>query len=80
LKLIGAMKDVRHLSVRVVPLLATLALLIVPLCLMRLNGTQIGSFNFWTVGIFSGRFSFRYFRSSGWSWFSACRRKKSTAR
>src|SRR3989441_4302129 len=28
LKLIGAMKDVRHLSVRVVPLLATLALLI----------------------------------------------------
>ena len=58
LKLIGAMKDVRHLSVRVVPLLATLALLIVPLCLMRLNGTQIGSFNFWTVGIFLGTFFF----------------------
>ena len=58
LKLIGAMKDVRHLSVRVVPLLATLALLIVPPCLMRLSGAQIGSFNFWTVGIFLGTFFF----------------------
>jgi CubicO group peptidase (beta-lactamase class C family) len=58
LKLIGAMKDVRHLSVRVVPLLATLALLIVPLCLMKPGVTQIGTFNFWTAGIFLGTFFF----------------------
>ena len=54
LKLVGAMKDVRHLSVRVVPLLATLSLLIVPFCLMRLSGAQIGSCNPWTAGIFLG--------------------------
>jgi hypothetical protein len=47
---------VRHLSVRVVPLVATLALLIVPLCFMKLSGVQIGSFNLWTVGIFLGTF------------------------
>ena len=58
LKFIGAMKEVRHLSVRAVPVLATLSLLIVPLCLMRLNGAQIGSFNLWTVGIFLGTFFF----------------------
>jgi len=58
LKLVGAMKDVRHLSVRVVPLLATLSLLIVPLCLMKLSGAQIGSFNLWTAGIFLGTFFF----------------------
>src|SRR5207249_12180943 len=58
LKLIGTMKDVRHLSVRVVPLLATVALLMVPLCLTRLGGTQFGSFNLWTVGIFLGTFFF----------------------
>src|SRR2546423_1215032 len=54
LKLVGAMKDVCHLSVRVVPLLATLSLLIVPFCLMRLSGAQIGSCNPWTAGIFLG--------------------------
>ena len=58
LKLIDAMKDVRHLSVRVVPLSATLTLLIVPLCVMRLGGTQFGSFNLWTAGIFLGTFFF----------------------
>jgi CubicO group peptidase (beta-lactamase class C family) len=58
LKLVGTMKDVRHLSVRVVPLLATLSLLIVPLCLMRLSGAQIGSLNPWTAGIFFGTFFF----------------------
>jgi CubicO group peptidase (beta-lactamase class C family) len=56
LKLLGAMKDVRHVSVRVVPLLATLSLLIVPLCLMKLRGSQIGSLNLWTAGIFLGTF------------------------
>jgi CubicO group peptidase (beta-lactamase class C family) len=58
LKLLGAMKDVRHLSVRVVPLLATLAFLIVPLCLMKLSGAQIGRLNLWTAGIFLGTFFF----------------------
>ncbi|PYU79315.1 MAG: hypothetical protein DMG50_24255 [Acidobacteria bacterium] len=58
LKLVGAMKDVRHLSVRVVPLLATLALLIVPICFQKLIGSQIGSLNFWTAGIFLGTFFF----------------------
>jgi CubicO group peptidase (beta-lactamase class C family) len=58
LKAIGAMKDVRHLSVRVVPLLATLALLIVPPCAMKLDGTHIGRLNLWTAGIFLGTFFF----------------------
>jgi CubicO group peptidase (beta-lactamase class C family) len=58
LKLVGAMKDGRHLSVRVVPLLATLSLLVVPLCLMKVSGAQIGSFNPWTAGIFLGTFFF----------------------
>jgi CubicO group peptidase (beta-lactamase class C family) len=58
LKLVGAMKDVRHLSVRAVPLFAALSLLIVPLCLMKLSGAQIGSFNLWTVGVFLGTFLF----------------------
>jgi CubicO group peptidase (beta-lactamase class C family) len=57
LKLVGAMK-VRHLSVRVAPLLATLAFSIVPLCFLNLNGSQIGSFNIWTAGIFLGTFFF----------------------
>jgi hypothetical protein len=58
LKLIGLMKDVRHLNVRVVPLLATLSFLIVPLCFKKLSGLQIGSFNLWTAGIFLGTFFF----------------------
>jgi CubicO group peptidase (beta-lactamase class C family) len=58
LKLAGAMKDVRHLSVRVVPLLATLSLLLVPVCFTQLSGTHIGTFNLWTFGIFLGTFSF----------------------
>jgi CubicO group peptidase (beta-lactamase class C family) len=58
MKLFGAMKEVRHLSVRVAPLLATLSLLLVPFCLSKLNGAQIGSFNHWTAGIFLGTFFF----------------------
>jgi hypothetical protein len=57
-KLVGAMKDVRHLPVRAVPLFATLALLIVPICFIQLSGSQIGSFNLWTAGIFLGTFLF----------------------
>jgi CubicO group peptidase (beta-lactamase class C family) len=58
LKLAGAMKDVRHLSVRVIPLLATLSLLLVSLCFTQLSGTHIGTFNLWTFGIFLGTFFF----------------------
>jgi CubicO group peptidase (beta-lactamase class C family) len=65
MKLVGAMKDVRHLSVRVAPLLATISLLIVPLCLSRLSGAQIGSFNLWTLGIFLGTFFFPVFSIVG---------------
>src|SRR3989475_3762750 len=57
-KLIGAMKEVRHLRVRAVPLFATVAFLVIPLCFTRLDGSQIGSFNLWTVGIFLGTFFF----------------------
>src|SRR6266404_3248395 len=57
-KFVGAMKEVRHLRVRIVPLLATLAFLVIPLSFMQLDGSQIGSFNFWTVGIFLGTFFF----------------------
>jgi hypothetical protein len=58
LKLIGTMKEVRHLAVRAVPLFATLAFLVIPLCFMRLDGSQIGSFNLWTAGIFLGTLFF----------------------
>jgi CubicO group peptidase (beta-lactamase class C family) len=58
LKLVGTMKDVRHLSVRIAPLLATLAFLLVPLCFLKLNGPQIGTFNLWSAGIFLGTFFF----------------------
>jgi CubicO group peptidase (beta-lactamase class C family) len=57
-KLVGAMKDVRHLPVRVIPLLATLAFLIVPICFTQLDGAQIGSLNLWTAGIFLGTLLF----------------------
>src|SRR5260370_28550263 len=57
LKLVGAMKDVWHLWVRVAPLLATLALLIVPLCFSKLNVPQICTLNLWTLGIFRGTVS-----------------------
>jgi CubicO group peptidase (beta-lactamase class C family) len=58
MKLFGAMKEVRHVSVRVLPLLATLSLLLVPVCLSRLGGAQIGWFNLWTAGVFLGTFFF----------------------
>jgi CubicO group peptidase (beta-lactamase class C family) len=58
MKLAGAMKDVRHLSVRVIPLFATLSFLLVPVCFVQLNGAQIGAFNRWTAGVFLGSFFF----------------------
>jgi CubicO group peptidase (beta-lactamase class C family) len=57
-RIFGGMKGVRHLAVRGVPALATLCLLAVPYCFTRLSGTQIGTVNLWTVGIFLGTSSF----------------------
>jgi CubicO group peptidase (beta-lactamase class C family) len=64
-KLFGAMKEVRHLPVRVLPLLATLAFLLVPVCFAQLNGPRIGTFNAWTAGIFLGTFVFPLFSVIG---------------
>ena len=57
-KFFGVMKEVCHMSVRVVPLLATLAFLLVPTCFLALNSPKIGTFNTWTAGIFLGTFLF----------------------
>jgi CubicO group peptidase (beta-lactamase class C family) len=57
-KVLGGMKGVRHLAVRGVPALATLCLLAVPYCFTRLSGTQIGTVNLWTLGIFMGTLLF----------------------
>jgi hypothetical protein len=59
------MKDVRHLNVRVYPLLATLSLLLVPLCFTKLSGPQIGTLNLWTAAIFLGTFFFPVFSIVG---------------
>jgi CubicO group peptidase (beta-lactamase class C family) len=64
-KLFGAMKEVRHLPVRVLPLLATLAFLLVPVCFTQLNGPRIGTFNAWTAGIFLETFLFPLFSVVG---------------
>jgi CubicO group peptidase (beta-lactamase class C family) len=53
-KLFGKMKGVSHLSVRVVPLLAVISLLLVPVCFSKLDGPRVGAFNLWTAGIFIG--------------------------
>jgi CubicO group peptidase (beta-lactamase class C family) len=51
-KLIGRMRDVRHLAVRAVPLLAVLSLVAIPFCFNALHGSAIGTANVFTVGIF----------------------------
>jgi CubicO group peptidase (beta-lactamase class C family) len=50
-KLIGKMKGVRHLAVRVVPLLAVLSLAAIPFCFSALHGSAIGTRNVFTIGI-----------------------------
>jgi CubicO group peptidase (beta-lactamase class C family) len=65
LKFAGTMKDVRHLSVRVIPLLATLTLLLTPICFTQLSGTHVGTFNLWTFGIFLGTFFFPLLSMAG---------------
>jgi CubicO group peptidase (beta-lactamase class C family) len=64
-KFFGAMKGVRHLPVRTVPLFAAIAFLIVLLSFTQLNGPQIGTMNGWTAGIFLGTFLFPLFSVIG---------------
>jgi CubicO group peptidase (beta-lactamase class C family) len=58
LKLFGKMKDVQHLSVRVVPLLAVLSLAPIPFCFKALHGSAIGTLNLFTVGIYAATILF----------------------
>jgi hypothetical protein len=58
LKLFGRMKDVQHLSVRVVPLLAVLSLPAIPFCFNALHGSAIGTLNLLTVGIYAATILF----------------------
>ncbi len=51
-KVFGGMKDVRHLAVRAVPLLATLAFCGLVFCFTKLGGSDTGKFTLWTGGIF----------------------------
>jgi CubicO group peptidase (beta-lactamase class C family) len=51
-KLIGKMKEVQHLAVRVVPLLAVLSIVPIPFCFNALHGSAIGTANIFTVGIY----------------------------
>ena len=51
-KLIGKMKEVQHLAVRVAPLLAVLSLVAIPLCFNALHGSAIGTANIFTIGIY----------------------------
>jgi hypothetical protein len=46
------MKGVRHVAVRVVPLFATLCLAAIPFFFSRLSGSNFGTLNPWTLGIF----------------------------
>ncbi len=51
-KLFGGMKDVQHLAVRAIPLLATLAFAAMVFCFTKLGGADTGRFTVWTGGIF----------------------------
>lgn len=52
-KLFGGMKDVHHLAVRAIPLLATLSFLGLVFCFTRLGGADTGKLTGWTAGIFT---------------------------
>jgi CubicO group peptidase (beta-lactamase class C family) len=57
-KVFGRMQGVRHLSVRIVPLLAVLSLCAIPFCFSRLHGSAIGTPNVLTVGIYAATLLF----------------------
>jgi len=52
-KLFGGMKDVQHLAVRAIPLLATLSFAALVFCFTKLGGADTGRFTAWTAGIFA---------------------------
>ncbi len=52
-KLFGGMKDVKHLAVRAIPLLATLTFCALVFCFTKLGGADTGKLTFWTAGIFT---------------------------
>jgi CubicO group peptidase (beta-lactamase class C family) len=52
-KLFGGMKDVKHLAVRAVPLLATLSFVALVFCFTKLGGADTGKLTVWTAGIFA---------------------------
>ena len=52
-KLLGGMKDVKHLAVRAIPLLATLSFAALVFCFTKLGGADTGKLTVWTVGIFA---------------------------
>jgi hypothetical protein len=60
LKLAGRMKDVRHLSVRAVPLFAVLSLALIPFCFNALHGSAIGTANVFTIGIYMATILFAF--------------------
>jgi CubicO group peptidase (beta-lactamase class C family) len=51
-KLFGGMKDAQHLSVRAIPLLATLSFVALVFCFTKLGGADTGKLTGWTAGIF----------------------------
>jgi len=52
-KVFGGMKDVEHLAVRAIPLLATLCFAALVFCCTKLGGADSGKFTVWTAGIFA---------------------------
>jgi CubicO group peptidase (beta-lactamase class C family) len=62
--ILGKMKDVRHLSVRAVPLVATLLLVVVLFSMTKIFD-DLGAINFWTVTIFAGTILFALFSLVG---------------
>jgi len=51
-KLFGGLKDVQHLSVRALPLIATVCFVAFFICCTKFGGLDSGVLNFWTAGIF----------------------------
>jgi CubicO group peptidase (beta-lactamase class C family) len=51
-KLFGGMKDAQHLSVRAIPLLATVCFVALIFCFTKLGGADTGKLTGWTAGIF----------------------------
>lgn len=52
-KLFGGLKDVQHLAVRAVPLLATLSFLALFFFVTELGGADAGKLTVWTFGLFA---------------------------